>query len=219
MPGGVITDLDGRHLATRFRAFVHSPFKEDSDGERNDASLGLQVTLSDGEGIGQALLFGDLCYPTLRRIFDRSNADDLQWNVLLAPHHCSKSAMYWRDEGEEDETLKRDILDDLEKAEASPGYVVSSSEPIPASNRPGYNPPHAVAKARYEEIANDGFLCTQEHPHKEEPEPIVIVVDNNGLTYLKPKGLAKARASKVAAGVTAARGGGGTPTERVGFGR
>lgn len=219
IPGGVITELDGRDMPTRFRAFVHSPFKDDSDGERNDTSLGLQVTLSNGKGVGQALLFGDLCYPTLRRIFDRSKAADLLWNVLLAPHHCSKSAMYWQVEGEDEETLKQDILDSMEKAEASPGYVVSSSDPIPASNKPGDNPPHAVAKARYEEIANDGFLCTQEHPDEKEPVAIVFVVDDSGLTYLKPESQSKRAASAISTAVAAARGGVGTPTERVGFGR
>ena len=32
--------------------------------------------------------------------------------------------------------------------------MVSSSCPVPASNAPGENPPHAVAKARYAEIAD-----------------------------------------------------------------
>lgn len=123
VPGGLITELDGHEMGARFRAFVHSPFKDDSDGDRNDTSLGLQVTLSNGKGLGQALLFGDLCYPTLRRIFDRSKAGDLQWNILLAPHHCSKSTMYWQGDGDEEETLKRDILDSMEKAESSPGTL------------------------------------------------------------------------------------------------
>ena len=69
--------------------------------------------------------------------------------------------MYWKDDGDQDEVLKQDILDAMEEAELSPGYIVASSEPVPASNDKGDNPPHAKAKQRYEEIANDKFLCTQ----------------------------------------------------------
>src|SRR5207302_201755 len=97
VPGNEVTELDGEECGTEFRAFIHAPFKDDSAGERNDTSVGMQVTLRDGEVSGTALLLGDLCYPTVKRIFDSSSADDLMWNVLLAPHHCSKSAMYWKE--------------------------------------------------------------------------------------------------------------------------
>ena len=49
----------------------------------------------------RALLLGDLSYPIIKRIFEVSEEDDLAWNVLLAPHHCSKAVMYWKDEGDE----------------------------------------------------------------------------------------------------------------------
>ena len=102
IPGNEITELDGTDYSNSFRAFVHAPFKDDSAGERNDTSLGLQVTLCNGVETIRALLLGDLCYPTVKRIFDVSEDDNLKWNVLLAPHHCSKSVMYWKDEDDEE---------------------------------------------------------------------------------------------------------------------
>jgi hypothetical protein len=106
IPGNSITDLDGDDYTDRFRAFVHAPFKEDCESERNDTSVALQVTLIKDEVKGRALLFGDLCYPTVKRIFDCSDADNLEWNIFLAPHHCSKSVMYWKDEGETEEVCE-----------------------------------------------------------------------------------------------------------------
>ena len=164
IPGHTITMLDGEDHSTRFQAFVHAPFKDDSYGDRNDCSLAFQITLKHGRGVGQALLMGDLAYPIIRRIFDVSDDSTLSWNVLLAPHHCSKSAMYWKDEGEEEETLKSDIVRDMGNAALSPGYVVSSSMPIPARNKPNDNPPHAKAKAQYLRIVLNEFFCTHEHP-------------------------------------------------------
>ncbi len=98
IPGTAISVLDGEDHGDYFRAFVHAPFKDDSFGDRNDCSLAFQVSLANGSGLGRALLMGDLRYPTIRRIFDRSQPRDLAWNAMLAPHHCSKSAMYWKGE-------------------------------------------------------------------------------------------------------------------------
>lgn len=94
VPGSTFTAIDGEDKSKVFEAFVHAPFKEDAEGERNDTSFALRVTLIDGDATARAMLLGDLSYPTLKRIFDRSKDEDLEWNVFLAPHHCSKSAMY-----------------------------------------------------------------------------------------------------------------------------
>lgn len=217
VPGNTIEDLDGGSYAGLFRTFVHAPFKDDSSGDRNTTSLGLQVTLHDAGSTGQVLLLGDLAYPTVRRIFTQSDDTDLAWNALLAPHHCSKSVMYWRDAENSEEELKQDILDDMKDAASSPGYIVASSEPIPASNNPGDNPPHAKAKNRYQEIVPDAFLCTQEHGGTESPEPIVFVFEGGDLKYVGPEPASEC-GSDLAAAVAAARGSGQPPQDRVGFG-
>ena len=90
IPGETITMVDGENRSDVFKAFVHAPYKDDSYGERNDCSLAFQISLINGEGIGRAMLMGDLKYPIMRRIFDISEDEVLEWNVLLAPHHCSK---------------------------------------------------------------------------------------------------------------------------------
>lgn len=186
IPGNSITEIDGEELEGEFRAFIHAPFKDDADGDRNETSLAMQVRLTEGEVNAEALFFGDLNYPILRRIFNASDADDLRWGVLMSPHHCSKSAMYWAEDGEE-EKLRRDILDDMEKNKVEPGYIVSSSEPIPAKNKSGDNPPHAKAKNRYQEIVEaEHFLCTQEHPNEKKPEPICFELTDDSFNYSGP---------------------------------
>jgi hypothetical protein len=176
----------------------------------------MQVTLSAGDQHLQALLLGDLSYPTIRKIFDLSQKKDVRWHALLAPHHCSKSVMYWTNE-DGDEELKRDILESLEGASRGTSYVVSSSEPVPSSNKSGDNPPHAKAKRRYEEIT-DQFLCTQQHPTEQDPQPVVLELSSEGIQYRAPKGKAELAAT-VGAAAKAARGDDEPPTERVGFGR
>ena len=101
VPGDVVESLDGNDLTGDFRVVIHGPFKQGSDedvGDRNDTSLAMQVVLGDDPSIGGVLLFGDHKYPAIRKIFDVTKANgneaNLRWQVLLAPHHCSKSVIY-----------------------------------------------------------------------------------------------------------------------------
>ena len=173
VPGNEVTVVDENDVSDEFRAFVHAPFKDDEAGERNDTSLGMQVTLFDGNQKLRVLLLGDLSYPIIKRVFKVSEEDDLTWNVLLAPHHCSKAAMYWKDEGDDEEKLKKHIVEEMDKASLEPNRVVSSSNSVPSSNKAGDNPPHAKAKTQYESIT-DSFLCTMD-----QDVPVVAEIDDN----------------------------------------
>lgn len=229
-PGNSITGFDGEDRSEIFDAFVHAPFKDDDVArERNETSVGLRIELKEASHTGQALLLGDLSYPSVRRVFNETtnhgNDDKLKWDVFLAPHHCSKSVMYWKAEDEEKTTLKQDILDDIETAAEVTGFIIASCDPIPASNSDGDNPPHAKAKQRYEEIAPDGFLCTGEHPNKEKPQPIVFVLTPSGFTYQAPTKendidalKSESKATALSQAIALGEGQATTPTARVGFG-
>ena len=215
IPGHEIFEVDGEDLSDDVRFFIHSPFKDDLREDRNDTSLGLQVKLIDGEDEGRALLFGDLAYESLKRIFDvTSNDDNLLWDVLLAPHHCSKKVMYIRNDS--GDILKQDIMDCFKNKQNGRGYIISSSMPIKERNQSGENPPHAKAKNRYEEIVRGDFICTHEHPDENNPEPIVFEVGENGFTYVGTSGKFKGSLKQ---GVAAARGSDSPPIERVGYGQ
>lgn len=217
IPGEVVESLDAQDLCGEFRAFIHAPFKQDEIvGDRNDTSLALQVVLGADPSVGGVLLFGDHKYPMLRKIFDVSRAnqreENLRWQVLLAPHHCSKSVMYQDEAGKQ--VLKQDILDDLEALQVGLGYVVASANCIPSSNEEGDNPPHAIAKARYQEIAAGGFVCT--HDDGGHAEPLRFSITGNDIDYDEVGSTSSTDA--LSAAVTAARGSNQAPTTKVGFG-
>jgi hypothetical protein len=220
VPGSEFNSIDGIDHSDAFRAFVHAPFKEDAEAERNHTSFALQVTLTSGENSTRALLLGDLSYPTLKRIFDRSEDDDLNWDLFLAPHHCSKSAMYGRDDGETEDTLKQKLLDEIEEAACESAYIIASAPPIPDKDEEGANPPHLIAAQRYRELVDsDHFLCTGEHPNTEKPEPIVMEVNDDEISLSKAEGSSSQRASATPAAVEGGRGGSKTPAAAVGFGK
>jgi len=218
--GDVVQALDGEDLSGEFRAFIHGPFKQGTDedvGDRNDTSVAMQVVLGGDPSVGGVLLFGDHKYPVLRKIFDvtkaHGNEENLRWQVLLAPHHCSKSVMYQVEE--EKLVLKQDILDDLEEYQVGAGYVVASANCIPTSNKDGDNPPHALAKARYQEIVTGGFVCT--HDDGDEAEPLKFTANGSDIGYAETKSVSKS-AGTLAAAVSEARGSNETPSTKVGFG-
>ena len=209
VPGNEVTMIDGKDVSDKFRAFVHAPFKDDEAGERNDTSLGMQVTLCDGDKKLRALLLGDLSYPIIKRIFEVSEEDDLAWNVLLAPHHCSKAAMYWKDEGDDEEKLKKHIVEEMDDASLQPNRVMSSSNSVPSSNKPGDNPPHAKAKTQYESVT-ESFLCTMD-----QDEPIVAELED-GKIVLAGVATAAMTASEAA---DVAKGSNETPESAHTYGR
>lgn len=132
---------------------------------------------------------------------------------LLAPHHCSKCVMYTDEDGKT--VFKQDILDDLERLQVGDGYVIASSHCVPGSNSSGDNPPHALAKARYEEIARGGFMCT--HDDGGHAEPLRFEAVPEGFSYVAETA-ALAGESALGAAVSEARGSDATPTTKVGFG-
>ncbi len=186
-PGGTIEILDGEDFSGVFEAFVHAPFKDDSSDTRNNTSLALQITLTEGNNTGKALLFGDREYPTIKEIFDKTKEKErdqyLEWNVYLAAHHCSKKVMFWRDDDNSPETFRSDVMKDFEAAALSDAYIVASCRSNFTDGK-GDNPPHGKARTNYEEIVNAGnFLCTHEYPTKNDPKPIVFTVGSDGFGF------------------------------------
>lgn len=239
-PGQLVMTVDGDDVSDHFEAFIHAPFKDDCAAARNDTSLAMQVTIKNGDTVGRVLLLGDLAYGTLRRIFDQTkDSDRVAWDVLLAPHHCSRKVMYAPNERGKEE-LKQDIMDSFDKSRGERAYVVASSEPIPGSNHSGDNPPHAKAKARYRELGIKDFLCTQEYNGINDPEPIIFTLTAGVGLELQPTeagetaplekaalyGMAAVAAGVVVpklvgilrAAIKRARGADAAPTKPVGFG-
>jgi len=179
----------------------------------------MQISLGSEEDDLKVLIFGDLEHDSLRKIIDISKAnendDKLKWNILLAPHHCSKSVMYTKDENDNN-VLQQEMMDDLESYCLDTGYVVSSSKSIPSSNKKGDNPPHAKAKARYEEIVSTDFLCTH-NDESEDAEPIVFEKTEEALT-LNGESVSVVTAKSLSSTVNDARASGTPPTNTAGFG-
>ncbi len=221
-PGNPINRLDGVNVGDRFEAFVHAPFKNSLADSRNETSLAMQIAIGPVNPI-YGLFLGDLSYLSIMQIFNEThthnNEHRLSWNVLLAPHHCSKKIMYERDT-EGNDVLKQDVLDEFSACQLTIGYIVSSSNEFPASNSSGDNPPHIKARNRYEEIVNNDFVCTGEVSTPENVKPIIFSSTQEGIIMVDSGYKISEAAQKTLANAIAdARGSNNPPTTKVGFGK
>lgn len=187
-PGESLTVLDGHDRSGVFEAFIHAPFKDDAAAARNETSLSMQVTLTDETGVnGKVLLFGDLAHDTIMKVFNYSEYYDrkqyLEWDLLLAPHHCSKRVMYKR-EADGTESLQMDVLNAFERHARIGATIVSSSAVFPDEDVDGLNPPHRMAADRYAEIA-DELICTMSWVDEGAPSPVVFGVDDAGARIIR----------------------------------
>lgn len=215
-PGNVISVLDGQYVGDRFEAFIHAPFKESLADARNETSLAMQLVIGPGNPI-RGLFLGDLSYPSVMQIFEETHAHGnearLTWNVLLSPHHCSKKVMY------EDAVFRQDVMDEITACQLSPGYVVASSNEFKHANVPGDNPPHRVARNRYEEIVNDDFVCTGEFSTPEQVRPIIFTASPAGMVLAgEDYEMSKSAENALAAAIAVAEGQNVPPAAKVGFG-
>ncbi len=204
-PGQEITSMDGDDVSSHLSAFVHAPFKDDCAGERNETSLSMHLTLRNPghDDSGGVLLFGDLAYETIKKIFTYSKPkrpEQLAWDVMLAAHHGSRKVMYAPgDDGEEE--LKEDILDMFAEAAGENGYVIISSRPFRDVDPKSANPPHLLARDAYDSIAPTDVICTGEYPDADAPRPVVFgLVEGVGLQLLDIDDTTEERAASAGSG-------------------
>lgn len=187
-PGKSVTVLDGHDCAGKFEAFFHAPFRDDCAAARNETSLSMQVTLTHESGAeGKLLLFGDLAHDTIIKIFEYSEYHKrqqyLEWDLLLAPHHCSKKVMY-KPNAEGKDVLQMDVLNAFERHARENAVIVSSSAVFPPKDVVGANPPHRKAADRYSEIA-DELICTMSWVDDEAPSPVIFGVGASGVGVIQ----------------------------------
>ena len=184
VPGNLIPDVNTLDLSDKIELFVHTPFKDDcDDGSRNSSTLGLQITLIDGDDKARFLLLGDLEYEQIEAFYDRSaakNADRLEWDLLLAPHHCSRNAIC-RQDG--DVWVDADAYTDLKDSAAAHAVVVVSSRSFDDIKGKDTNPPHEDARTAYERMVGKENVCwTADNAKGTDSDPVTFTVTEGTLS-------------------------------------
>lgn len=192
-PRNTISEVNGSNCRY-FEMFIHAPFKDDIDGEdRNMTSIVSQLRFdSEKESqIARVFLAGDTEWRVIEEIMNKtSDENNLKWDLLEAPHHCSYK--FFADDRED--APNQASLDFLKKSESN-AYVVSSSKVVKQNDD---NPPCQKAKNRYtDQVGKSNFLCTSGTSEDEADKPIIFEIDNEGLKLIEDKAKSYAAAPPV----------------------
>ena len=180
VPGNAINQINGSQKAD-FSFFIHAPFKKDTDSEeseRNDTSVVIQARfdLPNAKNAGLAMFGGDSGCAIFKKIVERSDEEDLQWDLFMAPHHCSW--YFFNEQSYEDDSIPDKTSVELLKMHRKGAYVIASCKPVIDN---GDNPPHFQAAKEYKKHVEKGkFLVTMEHPSENEPLPIHFIITQMG---------------------------------------
>lgn len=210
VPGDIVTRFNDRDQTT-FSIFIHAPFKihlDSPDKDRNSASIVFQArfkTYSWDTGFCALAMFGgDSDHTTWAQILERTrrfkndvNHEALNWDIFLAPHHCSWT--FFNDTSEDD--VKPTSMEALDYARDG-AWVVASSKKILNNDD---NPPYADAKKKYIEklSGSDKFLNTAVEPKESAPEPIVFDITSSGPAKAPKKSVSGAWGAAGGAGAAA----------------
>ncbi|MES2662111.1 MAG: metallohydrolase [Pseudomonadota bacterium] len=148
---------------------------------KNDSSVIINFGIKNssyGTSVSKFLAGGDAGVAIWERIADEFNAVDLQYDLLLAPHHCSwRSLSYdsWSEKGE-NARVSQKARQALAQARYG-AFIVSSSKPVMDDD---IDPPCIRAKREYREILGTSgvFKCTGEEPNKWKPAPLEFEAAN-----------------------------------------
>lgn len=162
-----------------------SPQDEDTEDtlSKNNSSviINFKIKYSEfGASVSSFLAGGDAGVDIWERISDEYELSELEYDLLLAPHHCSWRALShdsWSEEGE-DAKVSEDARKALEQAKNG-AFIISSSKPILDDNN---DPPCIRAKREYKSILGifGIFKCTGEEPTRANPKPLELEATSSG---------------------------------------
>lgn len=180
VPGNTINQINGSQKVD-FSFFIHAPFKKDTDSEeseRNHTSVVIQARfdMPNAKNAGLAMFGGDSGCAIFKKIAERSDEEDLQWDLFTAPHHCSW--YFFNEQSYEDDPIPDKTSVELLKMHREGAYIIASCKPVVDN---GDNPPHFQAAKEYKKHVEKGkFLVTMEHPNEDEPLPIHFIITRMG---------------------------------------
>lgn len=185
---GLSTRMVNGSWRNEFELFVHGPFKWETDeGEhRNDTSIILHMTFGLSFEPQACLLLqgGDAEHRVWAKVLERTrearNTDRLEFDLFLAPHHCSWT--FFNDTSQKDNPIPVDTSLELLDNGRDGALVVASSLPIEDNDK---NPPHFEAAKQYKrKVGSTKFMSTAARKHKTKPAPTKFEVTRTGLVMV-----------------------------------
>ena len=176
--GETISELNGES-DFGCEIFVLRPVKKSTDDEDagvNECTASFYISFDMEDNTYSVMIMGDVECENWKEVISLN--EDKEYDVLLAPHHCSWHAISTEDTstGSIDASIEEYLRKSKEKA-----YIIASSKKI---KRNADNPPSYRAMNAYKNcIKNDNrFICTADELYNNEPIPVKLKITKQGVT-------------------------------------
>lgn len=167
--GESIHMLNNRNLASKIDINILGPIEQQEDEiddlykAKNRGSVILQLNIKEVKYINQILLTGDAEVGVLEYMNNIYPLSKFNYDILLAPHHCSKYSMFNKLSDGSCE-LSDTALETLSQAKSGAKIIASCREFAKDT------PPHKEAKKEYENIVGESnFFYTLGYKNGTEP--------------------------------------------------
>ena len=190
VPGTIVAEFNNKQQST-FSIFVHAPFKEhltSAEKDKNSTSIVFQARFKEysfSDGFSCLAIFGgDSDYYSWKIILEKTRKHEndvkeqaLNWDLFLAPHHCSWT--FFNDTPQKDNPIPQSSSIEVLDFKRKGGKVIASSKKILNNDD---NPPHYQAKQEYSKKldSTSDFLNTAIEPSESAPQPIEFTITSNG---------------------------------------
>ena len=165
------------NISSKMTGYILSPIEEqegeeDFSTDKNRQSIVVQLAIMQGKYNNKLLLAADaecLVWETLWGKY-KERTDKLQYDILSVPHHCSWHSLSYDSQSKvENPKVCLEAKNALSQC-ISNAFLVSQSKIIKEYDE---DPPSVAAKKEYVDIiGKEQFLCTNEYPSVEKPEPL-----------------------------------------------
>lgn len=181
--------IDWRLLApTTEEADIPVAAEGEPKNSSNPSSLVIQWTITVNGRESRVILAGDSTVEIWERLNRECEDDQLNWHILLTPHHCSRHTLGRTvvKDGEESFVWSDDAYSALDHPLGSKPHAVASSRKFGSDH-----PPHPLARDRYRKMLAKGGEITAEVKERfkctaggkgEDAEDIVFNFSSGGPT-------------------------------------
>ena len=184
--GDFFKKINNRDISSKICGLILSPIEQQKDEEddcytdKNRQSVVIQLTVEQGEYSNKLLLAADaecLVWETLRNKY-KNDKTKLEYDILIAPHHCSWHSLSYDSQSEDEKPeVSKDAKNALSQKKDG-AFIVSQSKVIKDNDQ---DPPSKAAKGEYLGIVEkEQFICTNEYPDKNKPEPLEFHLTGDG---------------------------------------
>lgn len=167
--GESIHMLNNRNLASKIDINILGPIEQQKDEidelykAKNRGSVILQLNIKQDSYTNQILLTGDAEVGVLEYMRDIYSLSKFDYDILLAPHHCSKYSIFNK-LSDDSCKLSETALESLSQAKSGAKIIASCREFGKDT------PPHKEAKKEYENIVGESnFFYTLGYKNGIEP--------------------------------------------------